>query len=353
LPENSASLDSNTACFEKPSSNSFTFLMALWLVVLVLPALASGSRADAYSTKSGSLAESNASTSDIPLATVEALTGWLHKKEYRYVIMSVPGMEATTGPPEKNYADFRNHMLACPGVCIGAFDFEWTVPRGHGTVPTDEPAMFSWAPDTPPAGLKMMAFMKLKMQMPMKIDEVKKSLHNWNGAFIQCNDEANLHPDWVVPYLRGGRMGNRKDKLNAEGKALWDKLAGELEIGSSGDFEPIHVASDENAAKWHPPAEGDKPKPAAPKPSSSSSSTKPATGGNPGSGIPATSKEAIEGMIAQMVDETMSSRRSEISEAAKAEAEQASNEQDDTMITEVAKKAAKDAVQSIFRTITV
>jgi len=120
LPENSASLDSNTACFEKPNSNPFTFLMALWLVVLVLPALASGSRVDAYSTKSGSLAEYDASTSDIPQATVEALTGWLHKKEYRYVIMSVPGMEATTGPPEKNYADFRNHMLACPGVCIGA-----------------------------------------------------------------------------------------------------------------------------------------------------------------------------------------------------------------------------------------
>jgi len=149
-------------------------------------------------------------TTGLPAETTKALDDWLHKKKYRYLIMNVPGMEVTAAPREKNYADFKAHIMKCPGVCLGAFDFGWEIPRGHGHVPTDEPAMFTWAPDAAPPGLGMMAFMRLKMQMPMKIDEVKKAMGNWNGAFIQCNSEAELHPTWVVPKLRGGRMGSRK-----------------------------------------------------------------------------------------------------------------------------------------------
>merc|ERR1719313_1118040 len=93
-----------------------------------------------------------------------------------------------------------------------------------------------------------MQYMKLKMQMPMKKEEVKKALNNWNGAFVQANSAAELAPQWVVPKLRGGRMGSRVDKLNPEGKALFDQLVKELREGSSGEA-PVPLPKPEEQPK--------------------------------------------------------------------------------------------------------
>jgi len=305
-------------------------MVAIWLAILAFPALLSSSQFTDHPNTNTSASFAELAT--VPEATKKVLGDWFRKKAYSYLIMTVPDLEVVTGGKDKNYADFAKHLQQCAGVCIGGFDFEWEIARGQGSVETSEPAMFTWAPDERPQGMKMMAFMKLKMQMPTLIEEVKKALDNWNGAFIQCNSEADLHPDWVVPKLRGGRMGGRRDKLNAEGKALWDKLAAELEIGSSGDFEPVHVEE---------PVEPVEP-------------LRPTTGGTGGHGsggtgghgsIPSTSKEAIQSMISEMVSKIMTSKRSDILEAAKSSAMMVHA----SGIHDVAKKAAQAAVKDIFK----
>merc|ERR1719386_237607 len=111
--------------------------MASWLLVLALPFLVISSRVNkpnASVAKPDSLAELE--SGEVPEATRQALMDWAQKKAYRYIILPIPSLDVTTGSREKNYADFKAQLLACPGVCIGGFDFEWEVPRGHGTVGT-------------------------------------------------------------------------------------------------------------------------------------------------------------------------------------------------------------------------
>merc|ERR1719265_850740 len=68
----------------------------------------------------------------------------------------------------------------------------------------------------------------LKMQLPFVMKSLTGAVSNFNGKFIEVHSSEELSPDWVVPRLKGGRMGNRKDKLNPEGKALHVKLTQEL-----------------------------------------------------------------------------------------------------------------------------
>jgi len=243
---------------------------------------------------------------------------------------------ATVGGKDKNYADFREAFMACTGVCIGAFDFEWTIPRGHGTVPATEPAMFTWAPDTTPEGLSAMGFMKLKMQMPMKKSDLKAALGNWNGAFIECNGADELNPSWVVPKLRGGRMGSRKDKLNAEGMALYDQLTKEIADGggTTESFQPVEPDAKPEPAKpevphttpWKPP--------------------KTAVPDAPAEGFVAMTHDEIKAMVEEKVAQAAERKMPEIEAAAKAAARQAVEDATKAKTVLLAKEAA-NAVASL------
>jgi len=295
----------------------------------------SGSRFNAHSVK----AVANAKGFDIPEATKDALLGFLHKKEYRYIIITIPDMKAQTATEEKNYEDFRQHLMSCPGVCIGAYDFSWMIPRGHGTVPASEPVLFTWAPDTPnpDLGLSMSKYMKLKMQMPFYKDSIKQCMDNFNGAFIQCNSEDELSPDWVVPKLRGGRMGSRIAKLNPEGKALYDQLTKEIAGGSDG-VPSIPIPEEPKADVPQPK------KPAKPAASSKPAAAKPPVG-RPMSG----SKEQIENFITQMVDRAFDEEKDQMIETAKAAAKAAVEQRPSDDIDTIAKAAAREAVQAVFK----
>lgn len=287
-----------------------------------------------------SIDQSNKTTGRVPEETVAALQGW-KKRQYRYLIMTVPDLTVQTATEEKNYADFKQHLMNCPGVCFGAYDFSWQAPRGHGFVPSSEPVLFSWAPDKPREDLQMpmMKYMRLKMQMPMLKDDLKKALDNWNGAFIQGNDEDHLNPEWVVPKLRGGRMGSRVEKLNPEGKALYDQLTKELAGGSSGAVPPIPIPEEPKpdipaATRKVPTGSGpSKPKPVKPPVG------KPMTG----------SKEQIQNFVTQMVERAFDEQKSQMIELAKEAAREKVQSMGDGIFESDAKSAAKDAAKAIFQ----
>lgn len=307
--------------------------MAQWtqvlFVVFALPAFVSCRRVR-HSTESGSLVDSQS----VPKETQDALTAWMSKQAYRYLIMTVPDMTVQTAPVEKNFADFKQHLMSCQGVCFGAYDFSWRSPRGQGFVPTAEPVLFAWAPDSPPEGLPMMKYMRMKMQISHFKQEIKKALNDWNGAFIQANSEAELSPDWIVPKLRGGRGGSRLENFSPELKALYEQLQKELGEGSSG-VPPIPIPD-----KPKPDVPLEKPKPNRPAPVT------------PPVGRPMTgSKEQVENFITQMVERAFDAERDGIMKAAKEAAQIAVSERPGDAIDEIAKEAARQAVAEMFTRI--
>jgi len=212
-----------------------------------------------------------------------------------------------TAPKDRNYADFKRDFSACAGVCIAGYDFEWTVPRGSGSVSTSDPAMFTWASDSTPEGLTMMGYMKLKMQMPMKITDIKNALNGWNGVFIQCNSPEELDPDFVVPKLHGGRMGAHTGNFNADGMALWKQLTEEL--GSAG----VGPGDDHDQGE----------EPVVEEPKEPSKPAKTPVPSAPEAGFSALSHDEIKAIVEAKVSEAAERRMPEIFEAAAAAARKA------------------------------
>jgi len=289
------------------------------------------------STESRSLVDSQS----VPKETEDALTGWMMDHKYRYLIITVPDMTVQTAPLEKNFADFKQHLMSCQGVCFGAYDFSWQSPRGQGFVPTAEPVLFSWAPDSPPEGLPMMKYMRMKMQISHFKNEIKKALNDWNGAFIQANSEAELSPDWIVPKLRGGRGGSRVGKFSPELNALYEQLQKELGEGSSG-VPPIPIPN-----KPMPDVPREKPTPSRPAPAPSRPALVKPPVGRPMTG----SKEQVENFITQMVERAFDEEKDGIMKAAKEAAQIAVSERPGDAIDEIAKEAAREAVVEMFTRI--
>lgn len=285
--------------------------------------------------------ESSNASYDVPPRTKKALDDFMAAK-VKYIVMSIPDLEVIHQNTGGNYADFKRDFTSCPGVCIAAFDFRWEIPRGHGHVPASEPALFTWAPDITPEGLSAMGFMRLKMQMPMVMKDLKKALGSWQPTYMECNDPESLDPSWIVPKLKGGRMGSRKDKLNAEGMALYDKLTKELADAGEGTEEP----SKPEPSKPEKPS---KPEPSRPEPTPSWKPPKPAVPTSPENGFTAMSHDEIKAMVEEKVAEAAERKVPEIIEAAKAAAKAAVLEATKDQARQRAREATNDIASLAFK----
>lgn len=324
------------------------YKMALRMLITLLGVctLVDASRVAAHS-RAHTNSQSTLKASVVPERSRQALSDWLHKSAYKYVIMTVPDLEATTYE-KGTYADFVRDFTACMGVCFGAFDFTWQAPRGHGFVPASEASMFTWAPDEVPGSLSAMGYMKLKMQMPFKAQELKKAMADWNGKFIEINDANELQPEWVVPKLKGGRMGNRKENLKPDGMALWKQLTQELKDGgiSLEDEEGTQPTVDDNSKEPPEPSKS----PVKPKPEVTPwKPPKTPVPDAPESGFSALSHEEIKAMVQEIVEKAAERRMPEIEEAAIAAAQQAMEDAVKDRARLVAREATTDIASSLFK----
>merc|ERR1719265_1083385 len=180
----------------------------------------------------------------------------------------------------------------------------------------------------------------LKMQLPFVMKSLTGGISNFNGKFIEVHSAEELSPDWVVPRLKGGRMGNRKDNLNPEGKALHVMLTQQL-------IDAGLIQDDGEKPKPKPNTGGTPVNPSKPDPIRDPHTETPIPTA-PQTGFTALNQEEIRAMVQQKVEEAAERRIPEIVEAAKAAARDAVERQTSNMVTQMTKDATYRVASTAF-----